>query len=367
MSPQSLNTGYFSMSSRAARRVQAGYCRNANRSARGSGKLVQGMSRKGFWFGLLLVAGMLGGVSPDSNAQTIWKGTGAAGGNGTWATAGEWSAGVPTTLVDARFQVDGTLTTAAAAIAVTGAQNAKSLQLGKGKTVTLNFDSGASLAVASATVALVSGGAYGTGSGASSLTLAGPGTGSASLSLFRFDLVNNSALTFTGNLTATGNGDSSIGRSTSGTGNNTMSVLNGASFSLTSLSIGRGTSNNIVLVSGASSVMSASTTMTVGSSDTGSAANALQVQSGGSVTITGLATLGQGTGGHSNYYEATGANSTITFTGGIRVGDQTATPLNNGGNYLRFASGGTGKFAAALDINSYDSSGTNYGSNYVKV
>jgi|GEM_PF-2060892 len=322
-------------------------------------------SRKLRHFALAVGLGLLLSASPGLQAQTIWNGTGTTGGDGNWTTAADWSAGVPTTLVDTRFEVDVTRPTAAAAIAVTGTQAVKGLRVGLGKSVTLNMADGASL---DASGLLGVGASVGTGTGPASLTIQGPGAGSATISHIRFDVVNSSSMVVTGNVSGTGTGDSSVGRGAPAQGSSSLSILNGASVGLGPLSVGRGSSDNFLLVSGTGSSLTMSTTLNVGMNSPGfpNVRNSARAENGGQIIITSIGGLGQGTGAHSNYFEVTGSNSALTSET-IRVGDQTASPGNIGGNYLRVAAGGTAKMKGALDINNYDDSSTNFGSNYVLV
>jgi len=323
--------------------------------------------QRSFFVQVLVGAVALWMFSGSLQAQTIWNGSGGTGGNGTWATAGEWSAGLPGAGVTTRFQLDGTRTTAASVVDFTGAQSVGALQVGAGKSVTLEMANGSSLtANGNGNVGLNS---IGTGTGPASLTLQGPGTGSATYSHIRFDVVRGSSLTLTGNVVATGTGDSSVGRETSTLGGNTMSILAGASSSLQTLAVGRGSSNNQLLVSGSGSSLTTSSSLTVGSVNTDTVTsgtlNSARATAGGQITSTLVGLIGQGVGTHSNYIEATGAGSVIQFSSGLRVGD--IAEVNAGGNYLRVASSATVKLGAALDIYSYNGSSTNYGSNYVKV
>ena len=321
--------------------------------------------RRAIFLQVLIGLGALWMLSGSLQAATIWNGSGGTGGDGNWSTGADWSAGVPTTLEDARFQVDGTLTTAAAEIDLTGPQEVKVLTVGEGKSVTLNMADGASLAASgNSNVGNLS---LGTGTGPANLTIEGPGTGSATYSHIRIDVFNNSSMVVAGNVTGTGTGDSSIGRGAAAQGSSSLSVLDGANISFATLAVGRGSSDNFLLASGAGSSFTTSSGLSVGtSSGSANVGNSARAENGGQIIVTALGALGQGVGDHSNYFEVTGSNSVLTIDT-LRVGDQTASPRNIGGNYLRIASGGTAKMDGDIDINSYDDSSTNFGSNYVLV
>jgi len=317
-----------------------------------------------------LFCGAILGISSPLTAQTIWKGTGGTGGDGNWNTAAEWSAGIPSANT-ARFQVDGTYTSATAVVGVTSSPTtANGVEVGKGKTVTLNLSDTVALNAAGGNSRI--GAIIGTGTGAANLTVSGPASGSASMDFSRFDVVVGSSLTFTGShLSVTSSGDSSVGRATDATGNgNSMSILDGATFTSVSsgaLAIGRdgSSSNNTVLVSGTGSTLSARG-IAVGTAGANSG-NSLKVQNGGKVTTTlAAAAGGTGTGANSNYYEATGAGSEIIFGNNFSLGDSAGT-ANTGGNYLRVASNAIVRTSSAMTVYSYNDSGANSGSNYIKV
>lgn len=300
-----------------------------------------------------------------ASAQVIWQGADGTGGDGAWGGSTNWVGGsVPTIAGDARFQVDATRTAASADIAVSGTQTSKSLQFGVGKQVTLELAAGASLTAN--TAASTIGGAYGTGTGAASVLFQGPESGVASMSLSRFDVVRGSSLTFSGtNLTVTTDGDSSLGRDEVALGGgNTLNILSGAKASMSTLTVGRGTSSNELAVSGVGSSLNVSGAFGVGASRANSTLNVVKVQDGASLSISGVSTVGGTAGSHSNSVAVSGSGSEM-IVGELRVGDNGG--LNAGGNNLQVGNGGVVRLGTHAYVNSHSSPSSEYGSNRIRV
>lgn len=300
------------------------------------------------------------------SAQVIWQGVDGTGGDGAWGGPTNWVGGsVPTIAGDARFQVDATRTAVSADIAVSGAQTARSLQFGIGKQVTLEFAAGSSLTANAASSTI--GGSYGTGTGVASVLLQGPESGVASVSLSRFDVVRGSSLTFSGaNLTVTTNGDSSLGRDEVALGGgNTLNILSGAKASMSTLTVGRGTSSNELTVSGVGSSLNVSGAFGVGASRDNSTLNVVKVQDGASVSISGVSTVGGTAGSHSNSVAVSGSGSEMIVLGELRVGDNGG--LNAGGNNLQVGNGGVVRLGTHAYVNSNSSPSSEYGSNRIRV
>jgi len=325
-------------------------------------------SRKHRRFALAVGLGLLLSVGTGLQAQTIWRGTGGTGGNGTWSTGGEWSAGVPVSGTDARFQVDAISTATSAVIQVSGSQAANSFQAGRGKATTLQLASGASITATGAESFFSH--TYGTGTSSASYTFEGPASGTATVNFRALTAYGNTAgggssLTFTGsNLVVTATtADNSIGRSQNGA---TLSILSGAKMTTSRIALGREASNNTLLVSGAGSSLNATLNLNIGTGNAPSNNdnNILRVESGGYFTTSAATTIGLGIGSSGNTLQVTGSNSEAILAD-TQVGNSGAN--NVGGNSVQVDNGGVVRNGNALSINSYDASGTNSGANFVLV
>jgi len=326
--------------------------------------------------------------SPFAAAQTTtWQGSSGNGGDGAWATPGDWLGGIPTSGTSAVFYTDGTFS-ATSTVTVAGANSARSLFVGSGKTVELKMASGSSLS-ASGAITLI-GLDSGTGTTAANLTYSGPASGSATLNLGSFyvgrEKSNDNTLVFSGSLTISdpGTGVSYVGVGNGPGGpsvNNLLKVLDGANLTRFGLVVGRGTtsiSGNGILLDGAGSKLTvngggAARGFVIGSFS-GGQGNYLSVQGGAVVNVdTGVGgssqnflNVGNSSGSRDNYITVDGAGSLLDLksSSSLTLGHASGY----GGNYVEV--GGTGSITTngTMIINTFAvNGGNNSGNNRLTI